>query len=239
MSGQRQVSDYTSSIIHDSFVAGQALRIGHHCVVERDVRVGNRVTIGNFAIIEPDVVISDDVVLGHRVTLKSGTRIGAGSTFDDHCITTGACLMGRKVNVRTGAIVSKSTIIEDFCFIGPGVITNHTRHVTHGRGDAVPNEQLLTCIGYGSIIGSQASLLAGLCIGPQSIVGGGSVVVKDLEGHGVYVGSPCRRISDLPPGYRMQEPADAGKMYLNAEVLGLLRRYIPKLRLPPWAPGLE
>jgi acetyltransferase-like isoleucine patch superfamily enzyme len=228
-----------ANIIHDSFEAGQSLKIGHHCVIDRDVRVGQNVTIGHFAVIEPDVVIGDNVSIGHRATLKSGTRIGDDSTFDDHCITTGACLLGRKVNIRTGAIISRSTIIEDFCFVGPGVITNHTKHVTHGRTDTVTDEQLLTTIGYGSIIGSQASLLAGIHIGPQSIVGGGSVVIKDLAGHAVYVGSPSHRLSDLPPGYQMDQPANAGSIYLTTEVLDLFVKYMPKLRLPAAAEALQ
>jgi serine acetyltransferase len=111
------------------------------------------------------------------------------------------------------------------------VITNHTKHVTHGREARVEPEELLTYIGYASIIGSQASILAGTYIGPQSIVGGGSVVVRDLEGRAVYVGNPCRRKSDLPPGYSVLEPEDAGSMYLTEEILCHVKKYNRYLRI--------
>jgi UDP-2-acetamido-3-amino-2,3-dideoxy-glucuronate N-acetyltransferase len=220
-----------TNIIHPSFKSGSNLKIGHFCVIEKDVVVGNNVIIGHSVTIEPDVIVMDNVKIGHKAVLKSGTRIADNSIFDDHCITTGACFIGKNVNVRTGAIVSKSTIIEDNCFIGPGVITNHTKHVTHARDATVKNVQLLTYISYASIIGSQASLLAGIHIGPQSIVGGGSVVIKDLGGYSVYVGSPCRKISDLPPGYRIDEPKNAGKMYMKNEILDLFKQYMPHLKL--------
>ncbi len=196
-----------------------------------DFKHGAGLKMGHGVIIEPDVVVGDNVKLGHRVTLKSGTRMADNSILDDHCITTGACYIGKYVNIRTGAIISKSTILEDYCFVGPGVITNHTKNVVHGREGQLEHEQLLSYIGYGSVLGSQCSLLAGVYIGPQSVIGGGTVVVKDLPGYGVFVGSPARRIADLPPGYRMKEPENAGNMYMTDEILGLLGKYMPQLRL--------
>jgi len=199
-------------------------------LIDKNVTIGDNVRIGHFVIIEPDVVIQDNVKIGNKVTLKRGTHVASNSIVDDHCITTGACYIGVNVNIRTGAIISVSTIIEDDCFIGPGVITNHTKHVDHAR-PAVKSNKLLTYISYGSIIGSQASLLAGIHIGPQSIVGGGTVVTKSIEGHGVYVGSPCRRVADLPEAYNIKEPDMAGKMYMTDEILGTLKTYIPNLKI--------
>ncbi len=196
-----------------------------------DFKHGSGLKMGHSLIIEPDVIVGDNVKLGHRVTLKSGTRMADNSILDDHCITTGACYIGKHVNIRTGAIISKSTILEDYCFVGPGVITNHTKNVVHGREGQLEHEQLLSYICFGSILGSQSSLLAGVYIGPQSIIGGGTVVVKDLPGHGVYVGSPARKLCDLPPGYMMEEPENVGKMYMTDEILGVLKKYMPQLRL--------
>jgi len=218
-----------SIVIHKSFKHEGAYSIGHFSVIEKDVQVGKNVHIGHHVFIEEDVVIGDNVQIGNKVTLKSGTRIANDVVFDDHCITTGACYLGNHVNVRTGAIISRSTIIEDYGFIGPGVITNHTKHVSHGRKGKVFEEQLLSYISYGSIIGSQASLLAGIHIGPQSIVGGGAVVIKDLPGRKVYVGSPCKPIMNIPPEYEISQPSNAGSMYLTDVILGHFLRYMPAL----------
>lgn len=197
--------------------------------ISDDFQSGSNLKLGNFVIIEDDVVVGNNVKIGHRVTLKSGTRIKDNSIIDDHCITTGACYIGSNVNIRTGAIVSKATIIEDSCFIGPGVITNHTKTVTHARESTIVGENLLTYISFASIVGSQASILAGVYIGPQSIIGGGSVIVKDIEGYGVFFGTPCRKISDLPEGYYVQEPEDVGNMYVNEAILKNLQTYMPSL----------
>ena len=188
--------------------------------------------IGQYVIAENDVHIGNDCKIGHRVTLKEGTIIKDHSIIDDHCCTTGACFIGEHVNIRTGAIISKATIIEDWVFVGPGVITNHTKHVDHGRLNMV-NEQLLTYISYGPIIGSQCSIVAGVYIGPHSIIGAGSVVTKDIEGNGIYFGNPAKRIKDIPVKWRIMgyDTFDnIGKMYLRKDIMKHLAKYIPHLR---------
>lgn len=199
-------------------------------LIADDFTPGTNLIIGKLVIIEPDVRVGNNVKIGHRVTLKSGTRIGNDSIIDDHCITTGACLIGNNVNIRTGAIISRATIIEDLCFVGPGVVTNHTKHVSHGRETAAKSNPLITYIGYGSIIGSQASILAGVYIGPQSIVGGGSVGTKDLPGLEVYVGCPWKSIGSIPSNYILKStPENAGRMYHVPEVMTHLVSYMPNL----------
>lgn len=197
--------------------------------ISNDFKHGKNLNLGYDVIIEEDVRIGDNVKIGHRATLKSGTIIGNDAIFDDHCISTGACYIGNRVNVRTGAIISKATIIEDYAFIGPGVITNHTKNLNHGREDKIHNIQLLTYIGYGSILGSQASILAGVTIAPLVIIGGGAVVVKSISEEGVYVGHPVSKKMDLPEEYRMELPPNAGNMYLNDEIFNQLKRYMPDL----------
>lgn len=191
---------------------------------------GNNFQIGSYCIIEEDVVVGDNVKLGNYVMLKRGTHFGNSVDFADNCVTTGVCLLGNHVAVRTGAIISKANIIEDWCFIGPGVITNHTKKVIHGRVN-LKDEQLLTYIGYGSIIGSQVSILAGVFIAPLVVVGGGSTIVKDLLEQGVYFGAPCSKRTPLPDDYLMELPINAGKMYLSSRYLEYFQQYLPQLNL--------
>lgn len=131
--------------IHDSFKHGANFKCGYNVIIEEDVVVG------------------DDVKLGHNVVLKSGTRLMNSVRFADYVKTTGICIVGNEVDARTGACISRSLIINDKAFIGPGVMTNHTKNVTHGRN--LKEVRLITRIGYGAQLGSQSSFTAGLTIG--------------------------------------------------------------------------
>ena len=201
-----------TNIIHESFKHGSSFKIGKFCIIEEDVVVG------------------DNVSLGHYVMLKKGTRFGNNIDFADGCMTTGACWAGNNFAARTGAIFSKAVIAEDNVFYGPGVVSNHTKHVPHMRPD-MKKEQLVTVLGFGSIIGTQVSLMAGVKVAPLVIVGGAAVVVKDLVEEGVYVGNPAKRIMDLPEEYRLELPLNAGEMYLTAEITDHLMEYMPNLKM--------
>ena len=193
------------SYIHDSFVHGENFRCGENVVIEEDVIVGS------------------DVKLGHSVTLKSGTRIMNDVALADYVKTTGICIIGNGATARTGATISKSVIISDNAFIGPGIMTNHTKNVMHKRN--LKEVQLITRIGYGAVIGSMASLVAGLTIGDNVVIAAGSNVYKDILEVGVYGGDPVRRIKDVPPEYILKRPEGYGEYEFDIELLG---KYLPK-----------
>ena len=193
------------SHIHNSFVHGANFRCGENVIIEEDVVVG------------------DDVKLGHNVTLKSGTRIMNDVDLADYVKTTGICIIGNGVGARTGACISRSVMINDNAFIGPGIMTNHTKNVMHKRN--LREVQLITRIGYGAVIGSLSSLVAGLTIGDNVVIAAATSVYKDIFEVGIYGGNPVRKIRDVDPAYILQRPANHQDYEFDRD---LLRKYLPK-----------
>lgn len=184
---------------------------------------GKNFEMGEICVIEPDVIVGDNVKLGHHCTLKNGTRFGNNIDFADYCKTTGICYVGNYVNIRTASCISKSVIVEDKTFIGAGIMSSHTKHVYHHRPD-VPKGQLITRIGYGSIIGSRVNLSAGVNICDNAIIGYGSLVTKDVLEPAIYVGTPIRKLADIPPEYYIKKPDDYVEHTFSPE---LLAKYLP------------
>jgi len=191
--------------IHDSFIHGANFKCGENVIIEEDVIVG------------------DDIKLGHNVTLKSGTRIMNDVGLNDYVKTTGICIIGNGVDARTGACISRSVIINDNAFIGPGIMTNHTKNVMHRRN--LEEVQLITKIGYGAVIGSMSSLAAGLTIGDNVVIAAGANVYKDILEAGIYGGSPIKKIKDVDPDYILKKPDNYREYEFDS---GLLRKYLPK-----------
>lgn len=191
--------------IHDSFVHGANFKCGFNVIIEENVIVG------------------DDVKLGHNVTLKSGTRVMNDIDLADYVKTTGICIIGNGVGVRTGACISRSVIINDNAFIGPGIMSNHTKNVMHKR--KLKEVQLITRIGYGAVIGSMTSLIAGLTIGDNVVIAAETNVYKDIPDAGVYGGNPMRKLKDIDPEYALKRPADYKEYEFD---LAELRKYLPK-----------
>ena len=195
-------------------------------VIDKSFKHGRNFKIGAFSVIEADVFVGDDVNIGHHCVLKSGTRFGNNIDFADYCKTTGLCYVGNNVNIRTGSCISKSVIVEDKAFIGAGIMSSHTKNIYYQRPD-VQKRQLITRIGYGAIIGSCVTLSAGVRIADNAIIGYDSLVTKDVLEPAIYVGSPLRRLADIPPEYYIKKLSDYKEHKFDAI---MLEKYLPYYR---------
>jgi acetyltransferase-like isoleucine patch superfamily enzyme len=197
--------------------------------IAKDFVHGEGFDHGLQCIIDPDVVVGDDVRLGHRVHLASGTRVLGDVEIADDCVTTGVCIIGNHVRIRTGSCVSKSVIVDDWCFIAAGIMSSHTKNIDHARPRA-PKKQLITRYGYGSVIGSRTNTSAGITIAPGAIVGYGSHVVLDLEEpNAVYYNNPkpyATLQAKLEPGdpYYVEVPEDYVPLQFDRDMLA---KYLP------------
>jgi len=114
-----------------------------------------------------------------------------------HVAHTGSVCIGDYVSIGPGVVVNRGllngdvTIIEDHAKIA-GVNVNHNCHV--GRGTVISAGVAMagSCdIGDYCFIGVGATL-SGVKIADYTLVGAGSVVVKDTDPYDVVVGNPAR-----------------------------------------------
>jgi UDP-2-acetamido-3-amino-2,3-dideoxy-glucuronate N-acetyltransferase len=195
--------------------------------IASDFIFGANFVIGQYSVIEEDVIVGDNVRIGHHVVLKSGTRIGSNVVFADYACTTGACVLGDNINIRTQAVISKAVILEDFVYIGPGVMTNHTKLVKHMRPN-LPREVKITRIGFGGIIGSRVEILAGVSLCPNVMVGGTSLITKDITSSGIYFGMPVKFYSTLPEEFLLKGNSQAYQFSDD-----IIEKYLPDLNSTP------
>lgn len=109
--------------------------------------------------------------------------------------------LGKGIVIGAGVIINPSCIIGDFCHIYTGVILEH---------DCILNEFSQMAAGSVTggkvIIGKQASVTLGVTIvdrikiGENTVVGSGSVVLKDLPDNVVAYGIPAKIIRTRKPG---------------------------------------
>ena len=189
-----------------------------------DFKRGTNFKCGTGCVFEPDVIVGNNVTLGHNVILKSGTRIGNDVVLGDNCCTTGVCKIGNHVRIRTGSCISKGVVVNDWVFIGAGIMSSHTKNVSHGRPLMEPR-QLVTNIGYGAVVGSRCNLMAGVQIAPGAIVGYDSNVTRTLDiPLSLWLGNPAAFVDFLKLEWRIDIPDD----YVPHEFdLKLLKKYLP------------
>ena len=103
-------------------------------------------------------------------------------------------IIGDNVTVKSGVQIWDGIKIEDNVFIGPNVtFTNDL----YPRSKNSEWKKLSTLVKKGATIGANATILPGITIGENSMIGAGSVVLNDIPDNELWVGNPAHKIKNL------------------------------------------
>jgi acetyltransferase-like isoleucine patch superfamily enzyme len=160
---------------------GLETRLGRECYIRcfttiyAGVRLGDRVQTGHGTLIRENNHIGNDVSIGTNTVLEPGNRIG------------------NRVRIHSGCFLELVTV-EDDVFIGPNVTFADDLHP--------PCPKYEECVGgatvkAGASIGANATILPGVSIGREALVGAGAVVVDDVPDRAVVVGNPAKVVCDI------------------------------------------
>ncbi len=116
-------------------------------------------------IIHPLSIISKNVIIGEGTIVMAGVIIQSGAKIGKHCI------------LNTGVCIDHDCVLDDFVHISPKC----------GLAGSV-------FIGEGTSIGIGSSIIPNISIGKWTIVGAGTVVIRDVPDHAVVVGNPGKII---------------------------------------------
>lgn len=151
-----------------------------YCVISDDVRLGNDVKIFSFVNLY-GCTIGDNTKIGAFVEIQKGATIGRNCKISSH---TFIC---EGVHISDGVFVGHNvTFINDK---NPKATANDGELQTEDDWECIP-----THIEEGVSIGSSATIMCGITIGKNSIVGAGAVVTKDVPPNSKVAGVPARAL---------------------------------------------
>ena len=118
-----------------------------------------------------------------------GAAIGSDCNVCDHVFIENDVIIGDRVTIKCGVQIWDGLRIEDDVFIGPNAtFTNDL----FPRSKVYPETFTRTFLRRGCSIGANSTILAGVTIGEQAMVGAGAVVTKDVPTGAIVVGNPAR-----------------------------------------------
>lgn len=120
-----------------------------------------------------------------------GAKIGKQCNICSHCFIENDVIVGDRVTIKSGVQLWDGLRLEDDVFIGPNVTFTNDRYP---RSKKYPESFPKTRVGKGASIGANATILPGIKIGEDALVGAGSVVTKDVPPGNTVVGVPAKPV---------------------------------------------
>lgn len=198
--GRPEVENISSTaIVHPSVRLGQGVDIGDFCVLEDGVEIGDNTRIGHHTVISRRVTLGANVRVGTHCSIGGP---GFGYENDEngrpiHIEHLGAVSIGDHVEIGSQVTIARGTIedtrigdhvkIDDKVFIAHNVSIDENTFIIAGA-------ELSGSVRVGSNvwIAPEASVINKVSIGDGSLVGIGSVVVKDVLPYTVVAGVPAK-----------------------------------------------
>lgn len=151
--------------------------------------------------IAPDVKLGQDVRIYAFVNLY-GCEIGDESKIGTFVEIQKGVKVGRRVKISSHTFICEGVTIEDFVFVGHGVMFINDRYPRAANPDGSLQTEadwavVPTVVKHGASIGSNATILCGVTIGEGAIVGAGAVVTKDIPPFTIAAGNPARVLRQL------------------------------------------
>jgi acetyltransferase-like isoleucine patch superfamily enzyme len=155
----------------------------------------------DFVRIAPDVVLGNDVRVFAFVNLY-GCTIGDNSKIGTFVEIQKNATIGRNVKVSSHTFICEGVSIEDDVFVGHNVSFINDRFPRAITADGQLQTEtdwnvVRTVVKRGASIGTSSTILCGVTIGEDAIVGAGSVVTRDVAPRTIVAGNPARLLRKL------------------------------------------
>jgi len=154
-------------------------------MITKDAKIGK-----NVKIFHPELVnlygceIGDNSKIGTFVEIQKNAKIG------------------KNCKVEAFVFIPEGVVIEDEVFVGPHACFTNDKlpRATTIKGKLKTSEDwevTKTFVKKRASIGANATILCGITIGENAMIGAGSVVTKDVPANSIAVGNPAKVIGKV------------------------------------------
>jgi UDP-2-acetamido-3-amino-2,3-dideoxy-glucuronate N-acetyltransferase len=122
--------------------------------------------------------------------IMQGAVVGADCKIGDHSFIESGAVLGDRVVVKNNSLIWHGVIIGDDVFVGPNTVFTNVV-APRARYQTYPEAWEKTEVADRVTIGANSTIVSGIRLGYNCMIGAGSVVTKDVPDHGLVYGNPA------------------------------------------------
>jgi UDP-2-acetamido-3-amino-2,3-dideoxy-glucuronate N-acetyltransferase len=143
------------------------------------------------ACVNPGAVIGENSCIWHFCHVMKDAHIGQGSSLGQNVFVASGVLIGNNVKIQNNVSVYAGVTLEDDVFCGPSMVFTNVKTPRSAYPRNNPNQDYHpTLVKRGASIGANATILSGITIGENALIGAGTVVTKDVPPYALILGVP-------------------------------------------------
>jgi len=159
------------------------------CMVGDGAVIGSNVVIYAGSMIQDEVLVADFASVREKVSIGRRTIVGRGVAIENDCSIGAFC------KLETNAYITAFSLIEDYVFVAPGVLTSNDNYA--GRSEERFKHLKGVTVRRGGRVGVGAVLLPGREIQEDGLVAAGAVVTRDVPERQIHAGVPAKLFGDV------------------------------------------
>lgn len=135
----------------------------------------------------------------HAFANLYGCSIGDNSRIGAFVEVQKNAIVGNNVKISSHTFICEGVTIEDDVFIGHNVSFINDKYPRATNGEGIPQSEadwsvIKTLVKRGASIGTSVTILCGVTIGENAVIGAGSVVTRDVPDNCIVAGNPARML---------------------------------------------
>jgi acetyltransferase-like isoleucine patch superfamily enzyme len=194
--------------IYDAVILGDNISIEEFCIIgvparghksgEMETIIGSNAYIRSHTVIYAGNKIGEGFQTGNKVNIRELNTIGNNVSIGTLSVIEHHVVIEDGVRIHSQVFVPEYSIIETGAWLGPNVVLTNAKYPLSPNAKSSLKGALIKS---GAKIGANVTLLPGVVIGKNCLIGAGSVVVHDVPDGAVVVGNPAKiikYINELP-----------------------------------------
>jgi acetyltransferase-like isoleucine patch superfamily enzyme len=185
-------------IIHENVQLGRDVIIEDYCIIGCPPRgtlndeiitvIGDNAHIRSHTVIYAGNTIGNGFQTGNKVNIREHNKIGDNVSIGTLSVIEHHIDIGNDTRIHSQAFVPEWCQIGSNVWIGPNVVFTNARYP--GSSDAKNNLKGVI-VSDGAKIGANTTILPGVNVGEDALIGAGSLVTRDIPAGEIHFGTPA------------------------------------------------